>query len=148
MNVTGPDFAQSAAEVLRDIPDAVVISDREGIIRFWNAGAERVFGFAADEALGQSLDIIIPERLRRRHWDGYFAMIAAGRSTHAADEVLSVPALHSQGRTLSVRFTVAPVMDASGVIAGVAAIMRDGTAAFEEMKRLRGLARDRSTPGA
>jgi len=124
--------------LLHDIPDAVVYSDRTGVIRFWNAGATRIFGFAPADALGQSLDIIIPERLRRRHWDGYQHMMETGRSRHRPDELLSVPALTKSGETISIQFTVAPVPDGDGGIAGIVAVLRDVTATFEELKRLRG----------
>src|SRR3546814_16507795 len=74
------------------IPDAVIYADRDGRIRFWNDGAARIFGFAAEEALGRSLDIIIPERLRARHWAGWQPMMETGRSRYGADALLSVPA--------------------------------------------------------
>lgn len=131
------DLIRLAGAVIRDIPDAIVYSDRNGLIRFWNAGAERIFGFPAQEALDQSLDIIIPERLRKRHWDGYRRMMETGRSRHAADEMLSVPALTKSGETLSIQFTVAPVRGADGEISGIVAILRDNTATFTELKRLR-----------
>ncbi len=73
------DLIRLGESVLRDIPDAVIYADREGVIRFWNAGAARIFGFSRDEALGQSLDIIIPEHLRQRHWDGYRRMMEIGQ---------------------------------------------------------------------
>lgn len=123
--------------LLRDLPDAVIYSDRDGVIRFWNAGATRIFGFAPDEALGQSLDIIIPERLRRRHWDGYRHMMETGRSRHRPDELLSVPALTRSGDTISIQFTVAPVSEDGGAIAGIVAVLRDVTATFQELMRLR-----------
>lgn len=123
--------------VMWTIPDAVIFADRDGIIRFWNAGAERIFGFQADEALGRSLDIIIPERLRQRHWDGYREMMTTGISKHAADEILSVPAQNKMGDALSIQFTVAAVPDRDGGLAGIAAVLRDVTANFRELKRLR-----------
>lgn len=136
--VDRPAFLGEAA--IRDIPDAVIYADRTGAIRFWNAGATRIFGFSEEEALGRSLDIIIPERLRRRHWDGYDHMMKTGRSRHGADEILSVPAVTKSGETLSIQFTVAPVLAADGGIEGIVSILRDATAAFLELKRLRKLA--------
>ena len=135
--LTDAEFARLGASTLRDIPDAVVYCDRAGVIRFWNAGAARIFGFAAAEAIGQSLDIIIPPRLRQRHWDGYHRMMETGRSQHGPEEILSVPANTRSGQTLSVQFTVAPVRDAAGVVAGIVALLRDVTATFQELKRLR-----------
>ncbi len=117
-------------------PDAVLYSDREGIIRLWNQGAERIFGFSATEAIGQSLDLIIPERLRARHWEGYFKVMATGESRYGTD-LLSVPALHRDGRQLSCAFSIVMLKDDQGKPLGVASIMRDGTAAFDREKALK-----------
>lgn len=138
------ELARVGDALLRDLPDAVIFADGDGVVRYWNAGAVRIFGFEADEALGQSLDLIIPERLRQRHWDGYRQTMATGKSTHAADEVLSVPATTKSGATLSIQFTVAPVAAADGGIAGIVAVLRDATPTFAELKRLRAAARSRT----
>jgi PAS domain S-box-containing protein len=114
-----------------------VASDRDGLIRHWNPGAERMFGHAAAEALGRSLDLIIPERLRARHWEGYRHVMAIGQSRYSAGALLSVPALRKDGARLSVEFTIAPIRSASGEIVGLVAVMRDATARFEEIKELR-----------
>jgi PAS domain S-box-containing protein len=138
--MTGIDeggLAHVALAVIRDIPDAVIYADRQGIIRFWNGGATRIFGFADAEALGQSLDIIIPERLRQRQWDGYFHMMATGRGKHGPDDLLSVPAITKSGETLSIQFTVTPIYDADGELLGIASILRDVTATYQELRRLR-----------
>lgn len=124
--------------------DAVVGCDRDGVIRFWNAGAARIFGFSAGEAVGQSLDIIIPERLRRRHWDGWRHTMATGTSRYSGGETLSVPAQRKDGAAISVEFTITPLRDAAGAITGLAAVMRDVTARFEELKALRREVRERS----
>lgn len=121
----------------RDLPDAVILASQAGIIRYWNPGAERIFGFSAEEATGQSLDIIIPERLRARHWEGYRHMMATGQSSHEPDELLSVPASTKSGNAISVQFTLAPVSDANGQISGIVAVLRDVTETFAELKRLR-----------
>ncbi|MET4700960.1 PAS domain S-box-containing protein [Constrictibacter sp. MBR-5] len=134
--LSAPDAARLAQALLHG-PDAVVFSDREGIIRFWNAAAERLFGFAAAEAVGRSLDIIIPERQRAVHWSGYATVMETGRSRYGAGDVLSVPALHKDGRRLSVEFTIAMLHAGDGGVDGIAAIMRDNTARFEEVKALR-----------
>lgn len=123
--------------VLEEAPDAIVFSDAEGIIRFWNRGAERLFGFLREEAVGRSLDIIIPERLRARHWAGYRETMATGRSRYGAGDVLAVPGLRKNGSQVSLEFTIVPVRGAGDRMEGIAAIMRDVTARFEEMKRLR-----------
>ncbi len=131
------DLATLGRTLLEDIPDAVIYADRDGAIQFWNSGAERIFGFTAAEALGQSLDIIIPERLRQRHWDGYSHMMATGHSRYGAGDLLSVPAVNKAGDSLSIQFTVAPVKNAAGELAGIVAVLRDVTATFQEMKRMR-----------
>jgi len=132
-----PERHRLSAALLHHNPDAVIYADRAGIIRFWNGGAERIFGFTRDEALGQSLDIIIPERLRQRHWDGYHRMMATGQSRHAAHELLAVPAVTKAGETLSIQFTVAPVADPDGSLSGIVAVLRDVSATYRELKRLR-----------
>ncbi|CAO3408480.1 PAS domain-containing protein [Azospirillum largimobile] len=123
---------------LLDSPaEAIVYSDREGLIRLWNAGAERVFGFTAEEALGQSLDIIIPERQRQRHWEGYDEVMRTGVSRYGSGDLLSVPATRKDGSRISVEFTIVPLKGADGTMMGMAAVMRDVTARFEELKTLR-----------
>jgi len=117
--------------------DAVVASDRDGHIRFWSPGAERMFGYSAAEALGQSLDVIIPERLRLRHWEGYRHVMATGKSRYSASEVLAVPAQTKHGTQISVEFTITPISSGAGDTIGLVAVLRDVTARFEETKRLR-----------
>lgn len=131
------DLARLGRATIEHIPDAVIYADRQGIIRFWNAGAVRIFGFCAEEALGQSLDIIIPERLRQRHWDGYRHMMETGQSRYGPHELLSVPAQTKGGAAISIQFTVAPVLGEGGELAGIVAVPRDVTATFQELKRLR-----------
>lgn len=129
--------------LLQDLPDAIVYSDAEGLIRYWNAGAARIFGFSEEEALGQSLDIIIPERLRERHWQGYRKVMETGQPSHAPEEVLSVPATTKAGDRLSIQFTIAPVSGENGGISGIVALLRDATETFAELKRLREAAKTR-----
>jgi len=116
-------------------PDAVVFSDREGIIRLWNRGCELIFGFSAQEALGQTLDLIIPDKLRNRHWDGYWKVMESG-VTRYGTELLSVPACHKDGRRLSCAFSIVMLKDEDGKALGVASIMRDVTEMFEKTKSL------------
>ena len=118
-------------------PDAVVYADKAGTIGFWNRGAERIFGWSAAEAEGCSLDIIIPESLRARHWDGYRQTMATGRSRYGAGDLLAVPAIRKDGARISVEFTIVPFHGPDGAMEGIAAILRDVTARFEEMKALR-----------
>lgn len=117
--------------------EAILACDREGIIRYWNPGAVRIFGFDANEALGQSLDIIIPERLRARHWTGYHDVMRSGQSRYGKGDVLSVPGLRKDQSQVSIEFTITPVHDKQGRLWGLAAVIRDVTARFEDMKALR-----------
>ena len=128
---------QVAEALLTTRSDAVVAADADGIIRFWNPGAERIFGFSEADAIGQSLDVIIPERLRQRHWDGYNHTMATGQSRYGEGEMLSVPALRKDGATISVEFTVVPLKSEDGQMTGIIAIMRDATKRFEEVRALR-----------
>ena len=123
--------------LLAAAPDAIVYSDGDGVIRFWNAGAERVFGFSGAEAVGQSLDIIIPEPQRARHWAGYRQVMATGESRYGHGDMLAVPALRKDGTRISLEFTSVPVREAAGRMEGMAAILRDVTKRFEELRALR-----------
>jgi PAS domain S-box-containing protein len=131
----------------REAADAIVYADANGIIIFWNKGAERVFGFSEREAIGQSLDIIIPANLRKRHWDGFAETIGSGKTRYNAGDVLAVPALRKDGRRISVEFTILPFSDRAGCILGMAAILRDVTSRFDELKRLRKELADRVVAG-
>ena len=116
--------------------DAIIAADTDGKILLWNPAAERIFGFTAKDALGHSLDLIIPERLRDRHWEGYQRVMRTGQSRYGT-EVLRVPALHKDGRALSIAFTVALLHAGDGGIQAIAAIVRDETARWEEERALR-----------
>lgn len=131
------DAEKFSQTMVRGMPDAVVYADGEGVIRFWNAGAERIFGFGAAEAIGQSLDIIIPEGLRARHWAGFEETMRTGASRYGAGDLLAVPALRADGTRLSIEFTILPFRDAAGRMLGIAAVLRDVTRRFEEMRDLR-----------
>jgi PAS domain S-box-containing protein len=126
-----------ADAVLRTNSDAIVAADKDGIIRFWNPGAERIFGHASGDAIGQSLDIIIPERLRARHWQGYRQVMATGESRYGHGDVLAVPGIRKDGTGVSLEFTIVPVRDETTEMIGMVAIMRDVTIRFEEMRALR-----------
>jgi len=115
---------------------AVVVADAAGVIRFWNPAAEAMFGHARADAIGQSLDLIIPDKLRERHWDGYRRVMATGETEYAG-RTLAVPALRADGTRLSVEFTVTLLEDDDGAVAGIAAIVRDVTAQWEEQRALR-----------
>ena len=126
--------------------DAVVATDRHGIIRVWNPGAERIFGHRADEALGQSLDLIIPDRLRPRHWEGFHRVMATGESHYGAGDLLSVPGLRKDGQRISLEFTIVPLKDGQGQMQGLAAVMRDVTSRFEEIRSLKQKLAEASPP--
>ena len=130
--------------ILMTAADAILATDREGVIRFWNPGAVRIFGFAAEEAIGTSLDRIIPEGLRKRHWDGYEHVIATGETRYGAGDLLAVPAMTKDGRQISVEFTIVLLRDSAQRVIGMAAILRDVTARFEETRRLRRQLAERS----
>jgi PAS domain S-box-containing protein len=125
-----------ARAVVRETPDAVVVSDSNGIIAAWNGGAERVFGHPAAEAIGQSLDLIVPDKQRPRHWAGYEKVMATGETSYG-DTLLRVPATHRDGRRLSIEFSVALLRDADGTVAGIAAIIRDATEHWAAERELR-----------
>jgi PAS domain S-box-containing protein len=124
-------------QLVEGMADALVVADAEGIIRFWNAGAERIFGYTGAEALGRSLDIITPENQRARHWAGYERTMRTGETRYGAGQLLSVPALRKDGARISVQFSILPLPDPRGGLRGIAAIMRDVTDDFELRKRLK-----------
>lgn len=117
--------------------DAIVATDRDGLITFWNPGAARIFGYTSDEAVGQSLDIIIPENLRARHWAGYREVMATGQSRYGEGDTLSVPALTKFGKRISVDFTIAMLHDPQQKPNGMVALLRDVTARFDELRSLK-----------
>jgi PAS domain S-box-containing protein len=123
-------------QIVEGSPDAVILGDAEGIIRLWNAGAEAVFGFTAAEAIGKPLDLIIPERLRGRHGDGYRRVMATGTSRYGPGDLLAVPATRKDGGTISVEFTIQMLKDDAGRIAGLVAIIRDVTKRFQREREL------------
>lgn len=129
-------------QIVEQSMDAIVVADRAGIIRFWNKGAEAMFGWTAQEATGRTLDIIIPERHRARHWEGYRRVMESG-VTRYAREVLAVPALRKDGSRISLEFTMVLVKDEAGSMLGVAALMRDVTVRWEReravLERLKAL---------
>jgi PAS domain S-box-containing protein len=123
-------------QLVNAIGDAVVISDKSGAITLWNPAAERMFGFTQEEALGKSLDMIIPERLRGRHWEGYEKTMATGQTRYGHD-LLRVPSVHKDGRALSIAFTVALLYSPERELTGIVAVIRDETARFQEDRALR-----------
>jgi PAS domain S-box-containing protein len=129
-------YEELCRQLVRTCNDAIVYSDRKGIIRLWNSGAEQMLGFSAAEAIGQSLDIFIPENQRARHWEGYFKVMETG-ITRYAKELLAAPAIRKDGTRLSTEFSMTIIRDAAGGIDGTAAVIRDVTARWQKEKALR-----------
>ncbi len=123
-------------QIVDGSPDAVILGDADGVVRLWNAGATAIFGFTAEEAIGRSMDLIIPERLRARHGEGYRKVMGTGVSRYGSGDRLAVPAVTKDGRTLSIEFTIQMLRDASGRIVGPVAIIRDVTKRFQREKEL------------
>jgi len=133
-----PDREQRWRQMLVDTAaDAILVADASGTIRLWNSGAERIFGVTAEQAIGQSLNLIIPEKLRQRHWEGWGKVMESGVSRYGESELLRVPALRAGGQRISVEFSIVMLKDERGEIDGVAAILRDVTAQWELEKSLR-----------
>lgn len=143
------DIAAAVGDaLLNGASDAIVAADARGRITLWNPGAVRVFGFTPEEAVGQSLDLIIPEALRARHWAGFRHTMATGTSRYGQGDLLSVPALTKDGARISVEFTIVMLHDAEHKVAGTVAVMRDVTKRFEELKDLRRRAAQQSGPSS
>jgi PAS domain S-box-containing protein len=126
-----------ATRILDGSPDAILICDRKGIVRYWNRGAERVFGFPTAEAVGASMDLIIPERFRDRHWAGWQSAMRTGVTTYDDGQLLAVPALHKDGRQISIEFSIHLLKDPRGQVEWVVAVLRDVTERFNREKALR-----------
>ncbi len=128
--------AVDLGQLVTAIGDAIVVTDVGGAITLWNPAAVRMFGFTEQEALGQPLDMIIPERLRQRHWEGFHQTMLTGETKYGTD-LLRVPAVDKSGRSMSVAFTVALLFSAAGKPAAIAAVIRDETRRFNEERSLR-----------
>ena len=125
-----------ASQLLASTKDAVVIADSAGRIIYWNQGAVEMFGYPAGDAVGESLDLIIPERLRSRHWEGYQNTMGTGRTSYA-DRVLAVPAVHQDGHRLSIEFRVSLLGDDPDRPVAIGAVIRDVTERWEQERELR-----------
>src|SRR2546425_7811221 len=123
-------------QIVEGTQEAIIFADRDGKIRLWNAGAEALFGYQAEEAMGQGLDLIIPERLRGRHWEGYHKVMGTG-VTRYGKELLAVPAVRKDGTRISLEFSVVLLRDEAGEPLGIAALIRDVTARWQQEKALK-----------
>lgn len=123
-----PDLSGSClfAGIVRQTSEAIIFADRDGVIRVWNGGAEALFGFPAAEAIGCSLDIIIPERFRQAHWDGFHRAIAQGRTQHGG-QIRTTRVVHQDGRKLYVDMSFGLVTRSDGAVMGSVAVARDAT---------------------
>ncbi len=136
INVEQISFSELSEQIVRESPDAIVFSDRDGIIRLWNRGAEVMFGYPAEEALGRSLDLIIPEKLRARHWEGYRRVMTTGVTGYGT-RLLSAPGSCRDGSRKSLEFSMVIVRSPDGGVLGTAAIMRDVTERWEKERTLK-----------
>ena len=118
------------------MPEAVIFTDRQGLVRLWNRAAETMFGYSAHEALGQSLDLIVPERFRARHWEGYRRVMVTGVTVYG-QRLLAVPAMRKDGQRISIEFSIALLKDESGTVTGAAAVVRDVTARWQAERELK-----------
>jgi PAS domain S-box-containing protein len=123
-------------QIIEGAQDAIIFADKEGIIRLWNSGAEAIFGYSAAEAIGETLDLIVPEKLREKHWEGYRKVMDTGVTKYGSD-ILAVPALKKDDSRLSVEFTIVLLKNDSGKPIGTAAIMRDVTERWQREKELK-----------
>ena len=133
MNAFGGEPLEVA--LVANTDHAVIVADPDGVICFWNPAAERIFGHSRADALGETLDIIVPDNLRARHWDGYRRVMRTGQTDYAG-RTLAVPALRRDGTRISVEFTVTLLRDAAGALRGIAAVLRDVTAEWEARRAL------------
>ena len=122
--------------IVEEMPEGVIFADRQGMVRLWNRAAETMFGYSADEALGQSLDLIVPERFRARHWEGYRHVMATGVTSYG-QRLLAVPAMRKDGQRISIEFSIALLKDERGEVTGAAAVVRDVTARWQAERELR-----------
>ena len=123
-------------KLVNAVGDAVIAADASGAIIFWNPAATRLFGYAQDEAMGQSLDLITPQRHQKRHWDGYYKTMQTGQTKYGHD-VLKVPAVHKDGHELSIAFTVSLLHSPYLKVSSIVAVIRDETERFAEERNLR-----------
>ncbi|MFZ3039895.1 MAG: PAS domain-containing protein [Polynucleobacter sp.] len=124
------------SQLIDCIGDAVIVADAHEKIVLWNAAATRIFGYSEEEALGNTLDLIVPERQRQKHNEGYSKSMKTG-TTRYGTSLLKVPARHKDGRTLSIAFTVGMLFDEKNQASGVAAVIRDETERFAEERALK-----------
>ncbi|WP_428852722.1 PAS domain-containing protein [Imbroritus primus] len=136
-----------ATMIVAQTSDAIIATDRGGVIRVWNAGAERLFGHRQSEMLGGSLDVIIPETLRKAHWIGFDRAVVSGQMKYSG-EVMTTRSMHKDGRKLYIDMSFNLLRDASDQVVGVLAIARDCTARYEAERAMRMRLRELEAPKA
>jgi len=122
--------------IVEDSPIAILYADRDGKIRFWNAGAEAIFGYTSEEALGESLDLIVPEKQKARHWEGWARVMASGVTKYGRD-ALAVPATKKDGSRISIEFNIVLLRAPTGELLGAAAMVQDVTVRWQQQKEMR-----------
>jgi PAS domain S-box-containing protein len=122
--------------LIDQLADAVIFADREGLIQVWNAGAEAVFGYPAEQALGRRLDLLIPERLRSAHWAAFDAAVDTGQMKHGRGS-MTTRSMHKDGSDLYVDLSFALVKDEAGRALGSVSVARDITSRFRAEKETR-----------
>ncbi len=141
------DYKWICRRIVEDAQDAIVYADREGIIRLWNSGARNIFGYSGEEAVGRNLDLIIPERLRQRHREGYERVMRTGETIYGK-RLLAVPAQHRDGTRISIEFSLVLLKSPEGEVIGSAALIRDVTAKWQKEKEAsRADKREQATAG-
>ena len=125
-------------QIVENAQDGIIFADGGGVIQLWNSGAQSIFGYSSEEALGETLDLIIPDKHRKQHWEGYRKVMKTGISSYSR-KLLAVPSLRKDGERISVEFSIVIVRDPESEQLGAAAIIRDVTVRWQEeraMKRL------------
>ena len=122
--------------LVTSVGDGIMASDAKGLITLWNPACTRLFGFTEAEALGKSLDLIIPQRQQKPHWEGYDKTMATGITKYGND-VLRVPAVHKDGHTLSIAFTVSMLHNPDGSVSAIVAVIRDESVKFAQERALK-----------
>lgn len=130
------DTARILKQIFEGSGDGIIFADGEGIIRLWSRGAERIFGYGESEAVGSTLDLIVPERFRERHWEGYRRVMETGETRYGS-RLLGAPGTGKDGSRISLEFSVSLVKSEGGVVEGVAAIVRDVTEGWQRQRALK-----------
>ncbi len=124
------------SQLVECVGDAIIVVDAHEKIVMWNPAATRIFGYSEADALGNTLDLIVPERQRHRHNEGCRKSMETG-ITRYGTSLLKVPALHQNGSMLSIAFTVGMLFDEHQKVSGIVAVIRDETERFAEERALK-----------